>query len=387
MNIRLLSFVGMFLLLYGLLNYYIGLRGWQAFGEIAILRNLPPWGWILFMVFLAVLLPLGRLTAHLLPRKLARIIIYAGSYWMTIIYYLFLIVLVADIISFSYHWIKIIPPFLSKSPALSGIAVLLLVFATLIYGTWNANHPIIRNYNLSIDKKAANLNEMHIAVISDLHLGWIVGLDRMADMVEKINSLQPDLVILAGDIIDEGIDSSAERQIPAIMGALDPRFGTYAVLGNHEYISGNAPKAITCLNQAGVQVLRDQWIKVADQFYVIGRDDRSCKRYTGRERQQLPDIMSGIARDRLPIILIDHEPVDLETAKQEGVDMQFSGHTHLGQLFPNNYITGLLYEDDWGYLKKGNLQVIVSCGYGTWGPPIRVGNRPEIVNVSVRFTP
>jgi predicted MPP superfamily phosphohydrolase len=95
--------------------------------------------------------------------------------------------------------------------------------------------------------------------------------------------------------------------------------------------------------------------------------------------------MAGIDNDRLPIILLDHEPVDLNIAEETGVDLQFSGHSHLGQFFPNNIITGLIYEDDWGYLKKRNFNIIVSSGFGTWGPPIRIGNRPEILNVKVNF--
>ncbi|HOV43194.1 MAG TPA: metallophosphoesterase, partial [Syntrophothermus lipocalidus] len=93
---------------------------------------------------------------------------------------------------------------------------------------------------------------------------------------------------------------------------------------------------------------------------------------------------AGIDRSR-PIILMDHQPIDLDEALNEGVDLQLSGHTHLGQLFPNRFVTRRVYEVDWGYLRKDNLQVIVSCGFGTWGPPIRVGNHPEIVVINVRF--
>jgi len=89
----------------------------------------------------------------------------------------------------------------------------------------------------------------------------------------------------------------------------------------------------------------------------------------------------------LPVILLDHEPNDLQASAAAGVDLQFSGHTHLGQLFPNNYVTAAIYEQDWGYLRKGDLQLVVSSGFGTWGPPIRVGNRPEIVQVTVHFEP
>ncbi|MEN6461169.1 MAG: metallophosphoesterase [Syntrophomonas sp.] len=306
---------------------------------------------------------------------------------MAVLYYLLLAVLMVDIIRLINYWTGIIPKNLYKSPALIGVGVLLLVLLLVLYGTWNANHPVVKNYEVSINKKAGNLDEMRIVVVSDLHLGWIVGIDRMADMVKRINSLQPDLVLIAGDTIDEGIDPSAEQKIPAMIGMLNPRFGTYAVLGNHEYISGNVQTTISNLDKAGIKVLRDQYVKVADNFYVVGRDDRSCKRYTGKERLALSKVMAGIDNKRLPIILLDHEPVDLNIAEEEGVDLQFSGHTHLGQLFPNNFITGLIYEDDWGYHKKANLQVIVSCGFGTWGPPIRIGNCPEILNVLVRFAP
>jgi len=95
--------------------------------------------------------------------------------------------------------------------------------------------------------------------------------------------------------------------------------------------------------------------------------------------------MSEVDSERLPVILLDHQPFHLEIAEQAGVDLQFSGHTHLGQMYPNNYITRAVFEQDWGYLRKNNFQVIVSCGFGTWGPPIRIGNRPEILNVLVHF--
>lgn len=384
MNVKMISFISAFLLLYGLLHYYIGLRGSQMLRAIGI--RLPMWGWVLFIILLAMLLPLSRFAANLFSGEIAKFIIYAGSYWMAIIYYLLLMLLVIDIIRVINHWAGVIPPD-NKFAALVGPGVLLMLLLIVLYGTWNANHPVVRNYQVSINQKASTLNQMRIVVVSDIHLGWIVGIDRIADMVKSINSLQPDLVLLAGDIIDEGVDPSAEQELPAIFSMINPRYGTYAVLGNHEYISGNVQTTIRCLDQADIKVLRDQCVKVDDNFFVVGRDDRSCKRFTGNERLELSKIMAGIDRDSLPIILLDHEPVDLETAAHERVDLQFSGHTHLGQLAPNNFITGSIYEDDWGYLKRDNLQIIVSCGFGTWGPPIRVGNRPEILNVLVKFSP
>ena len=116
---------------------------------------------------------------------------------------------------------------------------------------------------------------------------------------------------------------------------------------NHEYIGGNAEEAINYLGEAGVKVLRDSSQEIAGSFNLIGRDDRSSER--------------------------------------AGVDLQLSGHTHAGQLFPIQFMTRRIFEDDWGLLRKGNFQLIVSSGYGTWGPPIRLGNTPEVVDIMIKF--
>jgi predicted MPP superfamily phosphohydrolase len=383
--LKLISFFCAFMLLYGLLHYYIGLRGWQAFRNMGIFSWMPAWNWALLVTLLALLYPLSRAAVNFLPRKAAQVLIFAGSYWMAILYYLLLIVLAVDLLRLINHFTGFFPHNLFKLPAFLGMGALLFIMLILLYGTWNANHPVVRDYELIVDKKPEDIKELRIAVVSDIHLGWIVGIDRMAGMVKTINSLQPDLVFMVGDIIDEGVDPLSERKIPAMLGSLNPRYGAYAVLGNHEYISGNVEKTAGYMDKADITVLRDQWAKVAGSIYVVGRDDQACKRFSGHERLSLTALMSEIPRQDLPIILLAHEPVELEIAEIEGVDVQFSGHTHLGQLFPNNFITQAIYENDWGYLKKGNLQVVVSAGFGTWGPPIRIGNRPEIVNVLVKF--
>lgn len=169
-----------------------------------------------------------------------------------------------------------------------------------------------------------------------------------------------------------------------ILCGLSPKFGSFAVLGNHEYYGGQVEQAVRHLQQGGIRVLRDETVKVADSFYIVGRDYRGAGRFTGQQRKELQVIMKGIDGS-LPIILLDHEPVCLEEAKQAGVDLQLSGHTHKGQFFPNQLVTGMMFDIDWGYLRRENLQVIVSSGFGTWGPPIRIGNRPEIVDIMIHF--
>jgi predicted MPP superfamily phosphohydrolase len=386
MKLKLGLFVGSFLTLFGLCNYYIGLRGWQAFSYLYSSRWLA-WSWVAAVTVLALAFPLGRFIAHFLPRNPDRFIIVIGSYWLAAMYYLLLILWACDLIRLLNRWFGFLPSTLRGTFAPLTLTVLLLVAILLIYGTWNALHPVVRDYEVTLPKKSSSMASMRVVVVSDIHLGWIVGIDRLEQMTEMINSLEPDLVLFPGDIVDEGVDLEAERAMPDVLQTLHPRLGSYAVMGNHEYISGNAEATIGFLERGGITVLRDQTAEIADSFYLVGRDDASRHRFNGSQRLELSDLMDGVDKARLPVLVLDHEPLHLEVAERAGVDLQFSGHTHRGQMFPNDYITHAIFEQDWGYLRKNNLQLIVSCGYGTWGPPIRIGNRPEIVNVLVHFSP
>jgi predicted MPP superfamily phosphohydrolase len=158
----------------------------------------------------------------------------------------------------------------------------------------------------------------------------------------------------------------------------------YAVLGNHEYISRNSELAVESLKQANVNVLVDEHVKLNNQFYIVGRDDRMAGSISGKPRMKLSKLMDGIDKN-LPIILLDHQPNNLEEGQRNGIDLQLSGHTHNGQFFPNNLISKHVFEHSWGYLRKGDYQVIVSSGFGTWGPPIRIGSNPEIADLTIYF--
>lgn len=303
---------------------------------------------------------------------------------MAVIYYGFLLALFADIIRLLDRIIPLLPMTLKQRPEWTGLTVVLLLTCILAYGFWNARHPIINRYDITIAKKAGNLTNLHAVAVSDIHLGNIIGVDRLEKLVESINQLQPDIVLLPGDIIDAELQPFISQNMGSVLRRLNPPLGVYAILGNHEYIGGEPDGIIAALEQAGVKVLRDSKVIINDSLIVAGRDERSRNRYAGGSRAPLSAILSG-ADLTLPVLLLDHQPMDLAEAKQQGVDLQLSGHTHRGQLYPNHLITAAIFEIDWGYLKKESLQVIVSSGYGTWGPPIRTGNRPEILDIHIRF--
>ncbi len=174
----------------------------------------------------------------------------------------------------------------------------------------------------------------------------------------------------------------AEQNIAATLNKIRTRFGTFAATGNHEYFSG-VDAAVSYMEHGGITVLQDSAVKVADAFYVIGRKDRMAERM-GDRRRPLSSILEG-TDPALPLILMDHQPYYLVESERNGIDLQLSGHTHHGQLFPFNYITRAVYELSWGYLRRGDTHFYVSCGVGTWGPPVRTNSVPEIVVLTLEF--
>jgi predicted MPP superfamily phosphohydrolase len=163
-----------------------------------------------------------------------------------------------------------------------------------------------------------------------------------------------------------------------IMKSIQAPLGVYAVPGNHEYLGGQYRQLLVALEDCGVTVMRDQYL-LLDDFYLVGRDDK-----ISRQRKPLALVMDGVNKN-YPIILMDHNPIDIKESLSNHIDLHLSGHTHAGQLFPLNLFTDRIFAQDWGYLRMENMQIVVSNGYGTWGPPIRLGNRPEIVEILVTW--
>ncbi|MCB8817012.1 metallophosphoesterase [Desulfosporosinus shakirovi] len=372
-------------LIYGGLNFYIGLRGWQAlFSYVPFLSSKVYWPVFLLLAFSYLL---SRFSEKYLPTMLYEGMTIVGAYWLAFMFYFFLIITSIDLLRMFDRWLRLVPLGIKQSlnPAL-GLTVFILVVGIVSYGVWNASHPKINHYDLSIAKQAGPLKQLHVVMVSDIHLGTIVHNDQLKKLVNQVNDLKPDLILFAGDVFDEDIESKNKQQISDTFRMLRASYGAFAVLGNHEYIGGNADEAIKYLSEAGVKVLRDTSQEIAGSFYLIGRDDLSGARFNGAKRQDLATIMQGV-NPSLPILLMDHQPSHLEEPVEQGVDLQVSGHTHNGQMFPIQFITQRVFEQDWGYLRKGDFQLIVSSGYGTWGPPIRIGNNPEIVDITITFNP
>jgi predicted MPP superfamily phosphohydrolase len=217
---------------------------------------------------------------------------------------------------------------------------------------------------------------------SDFHLGTANRDAWLEKVVAKINELKPDIVFLPGDIVDMYVPRAGVAQMIATLRKISAPLGVFSVTGNHEYYGG-LKKNLEYLAKAGIRVLQDEAVKIKDEFYLVGRKDRTALSFK-ENRKTLKEILATVD-GQLPLILLDHQPYRLGEAEEARIDLQLSGHTHAGQLFPLNLINKKVWEQYWGYLRKGKTQYYVSCGVGTWGPPVRTGSTPEIIQIRLTF--
>jgi predicted MPP superfamily phosphohydrolase len=198
-----------------------------------------------------------------------------------------------------------------------------------------------------------------------------------------LESLHPDVVFLLGDIVDGELGPVLRGDLLKYFTEPKSKDGLYAITGNHEFIGG-AKRTIPYIESKGIRVLKDEVVILPGGIQLIGRLDRDSFGFYARERQSLEELTKNIDHSK-PVILLDHQPFHLEETMKYGIDLQLSGHTHNGQLWPLNYLTRKIFELSYGYKKIGNTQIIVSSGFGLWGPRIRSGSRSEILLINIVF--
>lgn len=362
------------IIIYSLSNYYIGLRGYSALKDTIHALN-PHIYWAVFIA-LAVSLILGIIDAKFVGKTFHNIISLIGYYWMAAWEYFILAFIITDAV-------RLIFKISSSSYNHINLCIIFLVPLVLIYGTYHANDLKLKKYNITINKQPQGINGLNIVMVSDIHIGEIIKNKQVSKMVNNINALNPDVVLLCGDIVDNKIEPFKEMNMKAEFEKIKSKYGVYGILGNHEYYGTDLKETEAAYRAAGINLLVDETLNVADKFCIIGRNDATANR-TKDKRKFLSSLVKE-ADLSLPVLLMDHQPYNLNEAKDNNVDIQFSGHTHAGQYFPNNIVTYLMYKDHWGYLKLGNTNYFVSSGYGTWGPPIRVATDSEIIQVNVTF--
>lgn len=376
-------FFTIFFTIYTALNYYIFIRGWQALSSFAYLR---PYYLVVF-ILVAYGYVFSKLLYKFLPPLIYDIWLGVGAIWFAFLVYFILTLLFVDIIRLLDSWFHFLPAFFQnnyeQTKKITALVVIAVVCLIVFLGNLNKRDITVKTLELQFPKRDGKLSEINIVAGSDLHLSPIDGERLLSKIIDKMNSLNPDIVLLAGDIVDDKAEILEQRKIGESFRRLNPKYGVYNINGNHEFIN-EVEASVKYAERLGIKVLRDEYVLIDSSFYVIGREDVSMNSFTGRKRKTLEDIISSINSDH-PKILLDHTPVKLEQAEKNGIDLQLSGHTHHGQIWPANIITNMIYEVSWGYLKKGKTNYYVTSGAGTWGPPVRTGSKSEIVNIKIRF--
>jgi predicted MPP superfamily phosphohydrolase len=372
-------FLAAALLMYAAANYYLVRRTSQALDGTGTFRTVVCG----VIVLLALSFPAGRILERFLPAGMTSGMVTVGSLYLGIFFYGLIVAVLADAFLLANRFFVSIPVTVSTGRA-AWIASAIIILSTIVAGNYVAMHPRLRTIDLTISKSAAGLRELSIVAVSDMHLGTVVGIPHLERIMKLIEAAHPDIVLLAGDIFDADVPDPLEREIALALSGIRARYGVFAATGNHEYYGG-VEKAVANLTRGNVTVLQDTAVCIAGAFYCIGRKDLTAQR-SGGGRKPLEEILTGV-KGELPLILMDHQPFHLETAQKNGIDLQVSGHTHNAQLFPLNLFYGLIYEKSYGYLRKGATNVIVSCGAGTWGPPVRTTAFPEVLHIRLHFAP
>ena len=373
---------GLFLLIYGGLIFYIGRNGYQSITSKINISRVLYWS---VLIILSSLYFISFFSENILPGGVTKAFQIIGGYWIPAFVYLLALTVLVDIIKLATRKIAPVSEFFKSSSIYITFASFILVCFVLVIGTYNAFVPTIRNYTIDINKHANGLKNIKCAMISDVHMGELIGKDRLIKAVKIINEMQPDIVVIAGDLIDNDIAPIKRENSLEPLKDIKSKYGTFAVLGNHEYYGSTSDEIEKMLSDYNVTVLRDKKVLVADSFYVVGREDKTVNTFGG-QRKELQQLTTDIDKS-LPVILIDHQPNSLEDARKDKIDLQLSGHTHAGQFFPISIITNAMFEKHWGYLKDNDFNLIVSSGYGTWGPSVRIGSQSEILDININFNP
>ena len=336
------------------------------------LWRIAPMGWYFKMTVTALFLLwtasffLCFFSLDRMPIRLATVCYEVGTTWLIAFLYLQIIFILADIASLCH----LLPKTFLKDSATGLLSIVAVVTLLLVLGGFHYHHKYREELTITTPKPLDK--PLTIVMASDLHLGYHNRKAELARWVELINAEHPDAVLIAGDIIDRSLRPILQDNYAEVFH--DIHAPVYTVFGNHEYYS-DIRQAERFFADAGITLLKDSvaHFKGVD---IIGRNDKMSKR-----RATVSDLATGL--DGFTILL-DHQPYNLEEAEHAGIDFQFSGHTHRGQVWPISWITDLIYEKSWGHHQRGHTRYYISSGLGIWGAKVRIGTRSEYLVLHIQ---
>ena len=364
-------------------------------------------GWIVPIVLYAFLAS-ALVIAFFLPQgRFRRGMKLVGNYWLGVLLYMIFFIVIAELGRFLLLHVfrvskdKICVPRVRR---IVGCACATLIMCISFWGVVNARLVRVTPYDVTINKEAQDENgqkmdSMKIVLVADLHLGYNIGVRQVQRIVNSINKQDADLVLIAGDIFDnewEAVDQPEELE--KILRGIKSKYGVYACYGNHDIqeqvLAGftfggqkektSSPEMDEFIEKAGITLLRDEGVLINDSIYIYGRRDAHRPGNGVTDRVSADEITKNVDKSKA-IIVLDHEPKELEELSSAGVDMDLCGHTHDGQMFPGNILVAMMWENSCGYLNVDGMHNIVTSGVGVFGPDMRVGTKAEICPITVNF--
>lgn len=330
-------------------------------------------------VAIAAIAPLARYWRSG-PEFIREALTMVSGYLVPFFLYLFLAVLVFDLFLLLNLAFKVLPRTTRKSYRFRLYTFMGLFFLSIVIvigGAINLNTIRVSQYQIEIPRKDSPISHLRIAFVADLHIDKHLKLNFVKQYVGKVNALNPDIVLYGGDIVEGRWDENVSTEIIETLKTVKSKYGTYGILGNHEYYGSDHPGRF--YPEVGIELLHEKVIKVNRSFYLAGRDDDLAD-----HRKSLKDLLKNIP-DNLPVIVMDHRPTQLQEASRTKTDIQFSGHTHNGQMFPINLFLKRMYELSWGYKKIRDTHFFVTSGLRLWGPPVKTAGKSEIMVVDVEM--
>ena len=347
---------------------YVSMRTWQLLPAVPALRIAAVV--VMALAFVAFFVAMSGVINRW-PMGLARVTYEVGTSWLIILLYLFLAFLLLDVMRLC----RVV-----QSAALhengrlaAGLAITLVALFTYAYYHYNDKKRV----EMTITTTKDIGKDLKLVLVSDLHLGYHNTRGDLHRWIAMLKAENPDAILIGGDIIDGSCRPVEEENMAAEFRAL--HIPVIACLGNHDYYTGLSADMKFC-KDAGIRVLRDEAASFdkLGNITIVGRDDR-----TNGQRNALGEILRGVDKSRF-LLELDHQPYHLEEAEKNGVDFEFAGHTHYGQVWPISWITDAVYEDAFGPLVKWRTRYYVSSGLGIWGAKFRIGTQSEYLVLHIR---
>ena len=389
-----------------LLPFYLGVSSYMMFRFFYWMKHCNHrFNWLRFKVPFAVVylfMALSPVIAFLLPKSAVAIVIRRiSTYWIGIMLYSLLYVVLFDLLRLIAKHTKLKNTLLfSRGSVISiGSVVVACAVATCLYGIFNARNIKVNEYSVTVNKSCGSDKHLKAVLVADLHMGYAIGVDHITNMVEKINQQNADIVIIAGDIFDNSYDGMDDPEgIKAQLKSIKSKYGVYAVYGNHDIdekiLMGftfdwggkqlHSEKMTNFMKECNIKLINDESVLINDEFYLLGRRDTDKPGTEDGTRAEISELTKDLDKPK-PIFVLSHEPDELQKTADAGADIDFSGHTHDGQLFPGNLTIGLFWENPCGMIKKDNMYSIVTSGVGVYGTFMRVGTDAEICSVDIDF--